>query len=50
MDEQVMRKPINCTLPINSLSLGEEGKRAVRKLLEIYEQVNNEKVNQRIFF
>ena len=50
MDEQVMRKHINLYVTDYSLSLGEEGRRAVKKLLEIYEQVNNDKVNQENIF
>ena len=50
MDEQVMRKHINLYVTDYSLSLGEEGKRAVKKLLEIYEQVNNEKVGREDIF
>jgi len=50
MDEQVMRKHINLYVTDYSLSLGEEGRRAVKKLLEIYEQVNNEQVSQEDIF
>jgi len=50
MDEQVMRKHINLYVTDYSLSLGEEGRRAVKKLLEIYEQVNHETVQREDIF
>ncbi len=50
MDEEVMRKHINLYVTDYSLSLGEEGRKAVKKLLEIYEEVNHEKVQQENIF
>ena len=41
MDETVMRKHIDLYVNNYSLNLGEDGKKAVRKLLEIYQQLNS---------
>ena len=41
MSETVMRQHIDLYVNNYSLDLGEEGKTAVRKLLEVYQQLNH---------
>ncbi len=41
MSEDVMRKHIDLYVNDYSISLGEEGKKTVRKLLEVYQQLND---------
>ncbi len=44
MSEEVMRKHINLYVNNFSLDLGEEGKAAVKKLLEVYQKINPDTV------
>jgi len=46
MSEDVMRKHIDLYVNHYSIQLGEEGKAAVNKLLQVYQQVNNTRINK----
>ena len=48
MSEEVMRKHIDLYVNNFSVDLGEEGKRAVLKLIEIYQQSNNATVKKEV--
>ena len=51
MSEPVMRQHIDLYVNNYSVDLGEEGKKAVRKLLEVYQQLNSsQKINDDIIF
>ena len=50
MDEAVMRRHIDLYVNDHSISLQEEGRGAVRKLMEVYAQVNKQPVNEREIF
>ncbi|HVX49069.1 MAG TPA: 1,4-dihydroxy-6-naphthoate synthase [Chitinophagaceae bacterium] len=50
MSEDVMRQHIDLYVNNYSIALGDDGKHAVMKLLEVYEQVNEQKkINKNIF-
>src|SRR5882757_5846698 len=46
MSEDVMRKHIDLYVNHYSIQLGEEGKAAVNKLLQVYQQVNNTRIDK----
>lgn len=50
MSEEVMRKHIDLYVNDFSLSLGEEGKNTVKKLLQVYQQLNNCSINYENIF
>ncbi|MEO5943631.1 MAG: 1,4-dihydroxy-6-naphthoate synthase [Ferruginibacter sp.] len=50
MSEDVMRKHIDLYVNNYSIALGEEGKNAVKKLLEVYNEVNNTTTVEEDFF
>lgn len=45
MSEDVMRKHIDLYVNDYSINLGDEGKKTVRKLMEVYQQLNNCKID-----
>jgi 1,4-dihydroxy-6-naphthoate synthase len=50
MSEDVMRKHIDLYVNNYSLDLGDEGKSAVKKLTDVYQQVNNTKITEQAIF
>ncbi len=50
MSEDVMRHHIDLYVNDYSIDLGEEGKNAIKKLLQIYEQTNNFSINYKNIF
>ena len=50
MSEDVMRKHIDLYVNNYSIALGEEGKKAVKKLLEVYNDVNHTTTSKEDFF
>jgi 1,4-dihydroxy-6-naphthoate synthase len=50
MSEDVMRKHIDLYVNNYSLDLGETGRNAVKKLLEVYQQINNNKIDYNSIF
>jgi len=50
MSEDVMRRHIDLYVNDYSIDLGEDGKSAINKLIEVYEETNHEKINREEIF